>query len=236
MILFVAVCLVQISYAQNDNKESDEPITVKGKVFNQEGKPVAGAIFYIDNIKTSFKSLDNGYFKIKVSPSSRNLKVISPQYGFSETLIEGRTTINFTLDGMSTSQNNNQDKSESGNKINLGYGSGDQKNLTTSVNKIDGENDRYSSYTDIYQMISGTVPGVQVSGKSITIRGRNSFSLSGEPLFVVDDIVVTSIDEIDPKRVSSIEILKDASASIYGSRAANGVILIRMKGSAGNIK
>jgi TonB-dependent SusC/RagA subfamily outer membrane receptor len=80
-------------------------------------------------------------------------------------------------------------------------------------------------------MIRGEVAGVQVNGKSIRIQGPSSFNLSTEPLFVVDGIVVTSIDEISPQMVKSIDILKGSAASIYGSRGSNGVILINLIGS-----
>jgi TonB-dependent SusC/RagA subfamily outer membrane receptor len=76
-------------------------------------------------------------------------------------------------------------------------------------------------------MIKGEVPGVQVNGTSITIRGTGSIMSSTEPLFIVDGIAVNQISDISPVEVKSIEVLKGASASIYGSRGANGVILIR---------
>jgi TonB-dependent SusC/RagA subfamily outer membrane receptor len=72
---------------------------------------------------------------------------------------------------------------------------------------------------------------VQVNGKSIQIQGPSSINLSSEPLFVVDGMAVTSIDDIRPQQVKSIEILKGASASIYGSRGSNGVIMITLIGA-----
>ena len=78
-------------------------------------------------------------------------------------------------------------------------------------------------------MIRGQVPGVRVIGKSINIQNANSFMMGTKPLFVVDGTTVESIDNIPPQLVRSIEVLKGASASIYGSRGANGVILITLK-------
>jgi TonB-dependent SusC/RagA subfamily outer membrane receptor len=80
-------------------------------------------------------------------------------------------------------------------------------------------------------MIRGEVAGVQVMGNSIRIQGVGSLTLSTEPLYVVDGNVVNSISDIQPYNVKSIEILKGSSASIYGSRGANGVILIKLIGS-----
>ena len=94
-----------------------------------------------------------------------------------------------------------------------------------------GANDKYASYQNIYDMIRGEIPGVQVNGKSILIQGPSSINLSTEPLLVVDGITVSSIDDISPTMVKSIEVLKGAAASVYGSRGSNGVILISLRGS-----
>jgi TonB-dependent SusC/RagA subfamily outer membrane receptor len=79
-------------------------------------------------------------------------------------------------------------------------------------------------------MIKGRIPGVSVTGNTIMIQGPISFTTSSTPLFVVDGTVVSSIDNISPIEVSSIDILKGPAAAIYGSRGANGVILIKLKG------
>ena len=84
-------------------------------------------------------------------------------------------------------------------------------------------------YQDIYDMIRGRVPGVEVSGKSIRIRGSNSLNVSTEPLFVLDGVIVSTIDQISPDNVKSIEVLKGPDATVYGTRGSNGVIIIKTK-------
>jgi TonB-dependent SusC/RagA subfamily outer membrane receptor len=84
-------------------------------------------------------------------------------------------------------------------------------------------------YQDIYDMIRGRVAGVEVSGRSIKIRGTNSLNVSTEPLFVVDGVIVREIDDIAPETVRSIEVLKGPDASVYGARGSNGVIVITRK-------
>lgn len=84
-------------------------------------------------------------------------------------------------------------------------------------------------------MLRGEVPGVQVYGKSIKIQGASSFIASTEPLLVVDGVAVSTIDDIQPRMVKSIEVLKGSAATIYGARGANGVILITLK-SSGDFK
>ena len=78
-------------------------------------------------------------------------------------------------------------------------------------------------------MIQGKCPGVKVEGQRIIIRGESTIYAGKDPLFIVDGATVNSIDWINPYDVKSIDILKDAAASIYGSRGANGVIIINLK-------
>lgn len=85
-----------------------------------------------------------------------------------------------------------------------------------------------SSYTNILDYLRGRVPGVKVfPDGTITIRGISSINSATQPLFIVDGVEVQSIDNIRPMDISSIQVLKDASASIYGARGANGVIIIK---------
>jgi TonB-dependent SusC/RagA subfamily outer membrane receptor len=91
---------------------------------------------------------------------------------------------------------------------------------------IDGQDPKFASYQSIYDMIRGRFPGVEVSGKSIKIAGSSSLNVSTEPLFVVDGVIVNSIDDIPPLTVKSIEVLKGPDATVYGIRGSNGVIVI----------
>jgi TonB-dependent SusC/RagA subfamily outer membrane receptor len=104
-----------------------------------------------------------------------------------------------------------------------------QKNTPEKSGVINIRDSSVPVYQDIYDMIRGRVAGVEVSGKSIKIRGTNSLNISTEPLFVVDGIVVREIDDIAPETVKSIEILKGPDASAYGIRGSNGVIVITRK-------
>lgn len=114
--------------------------------------------------------------------------------------------------------------------VDIGYGKAVRGNLTTSVSTVNVESASSVPYQNIYEMISGRCPGVQVQGKVVTIRGINSINGNTEPLFVVDGNPMDSIDWINPSDVKDINVLKDAGATaIYGSRGANGVILINLK-------
>ena len=112
-------------------------------------------------------------------------------------------------------------------EVNVGYGTMPRDQISTSVSSVSiNEN---IPYTTIYEMIQGKCAGVQVSGESVIIRGVGTINLSSQPLFVVDGVEMFSISHINPRDVKDIQVLKDSAASIYGSRGANGVILITLK-------
>jgi len=212
-------------------QNSKKKITINGLVVDQAKNPVVNAIIFIDGQKTSHVTDDNGFYKIKIKDGSTRIGIFTITNGIIEETINGRTTINFTLTVSFHKQSENQKNPSGEEEINVGYGSVKKKNLTQPVNKLDGRNNRYASYTNIYEMIKGEFPGVKVIGTSINIQGSFSLYSSTEPLFVVDGVARESIGNIPPQMVKSIEVLKGASATIYGTRGACGVILINLIGA-----
>ena len=120
--------------------------------------------------------------------------------------------------------------------VQVGYGSQDKRDVTAAVNSASGEKMRSNSPRTVADMLVGRFPGVEVrqlsnGSASIRIRGSRSFRSSEEPLIVVDGIPQVNggqaLMDISPRDVESIDVLKDAAAtSVFGSRGANGVILI----------
>jgi TonB-dependent starch-binding outer membrane protein SusC len=219
--LFVLICYSHFSFGQKANKK----ITITGIVLDPKHKPVEGAVIFIDKVKTNSVTDQKGYYKIKVSPDAKEILVFTLFNGASEEVINGRTSINFTLTDKST-EPANKDKTNQNETVNVGYGTVQKKDVTTPVGVFDGQDSKFASYQSIYDMIRGRVPGVEVTGKSIKIMGSSSLNISTEPLFVVDGVIVNNIDDISPQTVKSIEVLKGPAASVYGTRGANGVILI----------
>lgn len=117
--------------------------------------------------------------------------------------------------------------------IDLGYGKVKRKYLTTSVSKVNLDEKSVSGYSDIGQFLRGRVPGLVVTktggGYKYLIRGAGTIYGSTDPLFVVDGRTVDDISYLDPNEVAHVEVLKDASSAIYGTRGSNGVILITTK-------
>lgn len=116
-------------------------------------------------------------------------------------------------------------------QVNVGYGSTDKDNLTYSVASVKME-EQDASYSDMYEYLRGRVAGVTIGpDNSIRIRGNNSINSSNEPLILLDGVEITDLGAVSPNDVYSVDVLKDASSSIYGVRGANGVILITTKGA-----
>jgi len=216
--VFLILCCSYVSFEQ-------KKITISGIVVDAKHSPVEGAAIFIDKVKTNSVTDQQGYYKVKVSPTAKEILVFTLFYGASEELINGRASIDFILTGKST-ENEGRDKTGNNKIVNIGSGTSEKKNVKTAVGGIDGQDPKFASYQSIYDMIRGRVPGVEVSGNSIKIMGSSSLNVSTEPVFVVDGVVVNSIDDISPQTVKSIEVLKGPAASVYGMRGANGVIVI----------
>jgi TonB-dependent SusC/RagA subfamily outer membrane receptor len=216
--LFMLILPLQ---GQKENKKR----TLSGYVTDDKGNPVAGAMIIIDKNNTGKVTDSKGHYKVKVRPDASRISVFTFRGGNADVQIEKRTTINITLIG---SQSDSQIPKPEAERVEIGYGSVRKDDVTNQVSKLEVDKNKYAAYPNIYDALRGTVAGLQVRGKSITIQGISSNNPNSEPLFVVDGIIVSSIDFILPNDVKSIEVLKGAAASIYGSRGANGVILIKL--------
>ena len=223
LLILISVFSITVTSGQKINKK----VVVSGLVTDAQRNPVTGALILIDGKNTNIVTNDQGFYKVRVRPDADSITILTFNNGISNTVINGRTTINFTLGGPSSSQQKFQNKTGNDEVVNIGYGSVSQKNLLTPVSTIDARSSKYGTYKNIYEILKGT-PGVIVNGNSIKIQGISSFNLSTEPLFVVDGMVVESVEGISPSMIESISVLKGASTSIYGSRGANGVILITL--------
>jgi TonB-dependent SusC/RagA subfamily outer membrane receptor len=207
--------------AQKNNKK----ITITGKVTDLYYSPVSGVLIMIDGKTIESKTNSKGLYKIKVKPSAQKIGIFTTSTEVKEEPINGRTTINFNLDKFIPRQLNAGTDDE---VVNEGYNVARKKDITKPVTKTDISGNEYASFSSIYEILK-TIPGLTVSGKSVTVRGISTWG-SSTPLFVVNGTPVNSIDAINPSMVKSIEVLKGPSASVYGLQGANGVIIIRLKG------
>lgn len=209
---------------------------ITGNVTNSKtGEKLEDVSVTIDNVKNGTATKLNGSYRIEANQLSKIL--IFTSVGFTKQTVEikGRNVIDVSL----TPEN-----AALGEVVVIGYGTARKRDLTGSVASISAKDLEQTPITRPDQMIQGRASGVQViqtSGApggnvSIRIRGTNSINSGNEPLFVVDGFPgAGDLNSINPSDIESIEILKDASSTaIYGSRGANGVVLITTKkGKAG---
>lgn len=223
LFILLSFLTIGLSSGQKNNKK----IILTGLVTDARQKPLVGALILIDGKNTNIATNNDGLYKIKVSPGADSITIVTFTNGISTVSIDGRTNINFILGGSGLSKTDVKDKQTNDKKVDIGYGNINQKDLLTSVSTIDARSSKYATYKNIYEILKGTT-GVIVKGNSVQIQGQSSINSGTEPLYVVDGMIVATVDEISPATVESISVLKGASASIYGSRGANGVILITL--------
>ena len=226
LILLSLIISEKVEGKKNNKKE-----TVSGFVTDINNKPVAGAMILVDRHQTDVVTSKKGFYKVRITPGSMMIGAWSYENGSAEAAVDGGSEVNIVLYGQYAIQGFEPARVNDDEMINIGYGKVRRKDLTTSPGHIDGDADKYASYTSIYDMIRGEVPGVQVVGNQILIRGISSINSSNDPLLVVDGMAVSTLDGISPREVKSITVLKGSDAAIYGTRAAGGVILIDLRGA-----
>ncbi|MEN9444485.1 MAG: hypothetical protein RIS47_1375, partial [Bacteroidota bacterium] len=218
LLLFVLLILGNLSYAQG--------IQVTGSVTSVEGDPLIGASVVVEGTTNGAIADFDGKFSLN-APKNAVLIISSVGYTSQKVTLNGQTVINVKLAA---------DIKTLGEVVVIGYGTQRKETVTGSVASIGGEELNQVASSNITQALQGRVSGVELSANSskpgaamqIRIRGTRSLNASNDPLIVLDGIPFGgTIGDINPSDIKSLDILKDASATaIYGSRGANGVILI----------
>ncbi|MFV8367586.1 TonB-dependent receptor plug domain-containing protein [Flavobacterium sp. XS1P27] len=218
-LVVVFFLFVGFGYAQNK---------LTGKVMDYKNKPVANARIYLDSIYSNVTTNSKGDFEVLLPEKVAVINVYSYKFGLLSSKFNNENVMNFMF---LESQKSIRNRAKNGDDISIGYSEVDQKYKVNASQKLDAQNDKSSIiYNTIYDLIRGRLAGVTVTrNNKITIRGVSSINNISEPLFVVDGVIVSSIDYIFPNNVKSISVLKDAAASIYGAQGSSGVILIKTK-------
>ena len=228
MAFFNFLLLVQPINAQTSGK-----VSVKGVVLDEAGETLPGATVTEKGTKNVAATDLDGKFTIKVSKSGATLIVSYVGYVTKE--VTSKPDMKVIL----SENSKNLDE-----VVIVGYGTMKKRDVTGAISSISSKDIEQKMATNVFEALQGQTAGIQIisgSGQpgetsSIKIRGTSTFSADGvKPLYIVDGIPLDDIDGINPTDIASMEILKDAaSAAIYGSRAANGVIIITTKqGEAG---
>jgi TonB-dependent SusC/RagA subfamily outer membrane receptor len=217
-----SVIFVFLSIAFVTGQESSKKIVITGVVTDEFTNPVPGATITVDGKKSSISTDKKGKYKIKLNSSVIKIGIFTPAPLKIEEVINGRTEINFSLDSDAKKEIQNEE-------VNKFYETEKRNNVSIQQDKINRRYEKYDSYSSVYDLIQGEVPGVKVEGTRLLIRENFSQMGGNEALLIVDGTPVNSIDGLLPQMVHSIEILKGSAASIYGSRGSNGVIIITLR-------
>lgn len=219
--------IILTTEAIKDLHAQQQAKTVTGTVTDVSGEPIIGANIRIKGTTTGTITDIDGNFSIKAEPQSV-IEVSYIGYLTQETVINNQKSIRFLL---------KEDTKTLDEVVVIGYGVQKKADLTGSVANINTEKLNTQSNANIGQALQGKIAGVDIvsqggapgSGTRIMVRGIGTLN-NTSPLYIVDGMYMNSIDHINPNDIASIDVLKDASsAAIYGSRAANGVIIVTTK-------
>ncbi|RAI94131.1 SusC/RagA family TonB-linked outer membrane protein [Algoriphagus yeomjeoni] len=225
-VLLLVLLSITHGYSQNAQ--------ISGTVYDETGQPLPGATILVKGTTTGTTTDLDGKYSIS-SPANGTLVFSFIGYTATEVVVGNQTVIDVNL---------TPDLSDLEEVVVVGYGTAKKSQLTGAISSVGSKEIAELPITDARQALQGRAAGVDVtqpgskpgSSPQVRIRGRRSFNASNEPLYVVDGIPLAGgIDDINPQDITSMEVLKDASATaIYGSRGSNGVVLITTKrGSVG---
>ena len=202
--------------------------TATGLVKDKTGEPMIGVNVLVKGTTNGTITDFDGKFSIPDVPSNATLVV--SYIGYLTKEVKSGKDLVIVLE---------EDNKTLDEVVVIGYGTVKRRDLTGSVASVTGEKLAANPVANVAQALQGQLPGVSVTsqdgrpgaGMSIRIRGGGSITQSNDPLFIVDGVQVSGIDDIPADNIESIDVLKDAaSTAIYGARGANGVILVTTKG------
>ena len=216
------------------NKEntsvSQQQKTLTGVVTDQSGGPLPGVTVIVEGTTVGTITGSDGSFTLNVPEDARELHVSFVGMVTQIIPIEGRTNFTIAME---------EETIGLGEVVAVGYGTQTKRTVTGSIQTVNAEELKDIPAAQVVQTLQGKISGVQINqrtgepGEALTVRVRNAGSInaSNEPLYVVDGFPIDGdLTGINPQEIESITILKDASSTaLYGSRAANGVILVETK-------
>lgn len=212
------------------NSVARQDVKITGVVTDEKGETLPGVTVSLKGSQTAVVTDVNGKFTLNIPDASGTLVFTYIGYTKQEVAINGQTTFNIKLEADSKSLNE---------VVVVGYGTQKKATLTGSISQVKGAELVKSPAPNLSNALAGRVAGVIVNnrsgepgydGSNITVRGLATTG-SNNVLIVVDGVAaqIGGLERLDPNDIESMSVLKDASAAIYGNRAANGVILITTK-------
>ena len=223
-LLFLALMAVTSTVVMAQGK-------VSGTVVDASGDPVIGASVMVKGTNTGTVTDFNGNFTLPSVPAKGNLEISYIGYKSQSVSLGGKSSFNITLQ---------EDRQMLDEVVVVGYGVQKKSDVTGAMTSVSGEELNSRPVNNALEALQGKAAGVDITTNerpgqlgSIRIRGERSIGATNAPLYVVDGVPLMSasaIETLNPRDIETIDILKDASATaIYGSRGANGVVLVTTK-------
>lgn len=219
-VLMLCLCTT-IAWAQNR--------IIRGTVVDETGEPAIGATIIVKGTNSMTVTGLDGQFKLSVPADAKTMEVSYVGYKTETLVLTGKEVFNVKLKVADLALDE---------VVVIGYGTAKKGNVTGAIATLKGDKMEDRPNENVLSSLQGQLAGVEISTNSgapggeleVHIRGAASINASDQPLYVVDGIPVDDLNSLNPDDIESIDVLKDASSSaIYGSRGANGVILIKTK-------
>ncbi len=227
IMLFLSLFMINEISAQTKS-------SISGVILDEVGMPIPGANILEKGTKNAVSTDFEGKYMIRVTGPKSELVITYVGYENSTQIVGQKKTINVALKSTT---------SKLDEVIVIGYGTAKKSDLTGSIANISGADLKKVAVSSVAESLTGRIAGVQVVSSEgspdaevkIRIRGGGSLTQDSSPLIIVDGFPVNSMSDISPSDVENITVLKDASSTaIYGSRGANGVIIITTKSGKNN--
>ena len=208
--------------------EMQQPKSISGKVTDSTGGSLPGVSVVVKGTSTGTITDTNGNYSLPNIPANATLQFSFVGMKSQEVSVAGKSTISVVLEEETVGLEE---------VVAVGYGTQKKETLTGSVVNVAGEQLKKSPATNVTASLQGKLPGLIVNQRSgepgrddpsILIRGSGTFG-DRNPLIIIDGVERSMMSRLNPEEIESVSVLKDASAAIYGARAANGVILITTK-------
>ncbi len=202
---------------------------IRGTVVDETGEPAIGATVIVKGTNSMTVTGLDGQFKLSIPTDAKTMEVSYVGYKTETLALTGKEAFNVKLKVADLALDE---------VVVIGYGTAKKGNVTGAIATLKGEKMEDRPNENVLSSLQGQLAGVEISTNSgapggeleVHIRGAASINASDQPLYIIDGIPVDDLNSLNPDDIESIDVLKDASSSaIYGSRGANGVILIKTK-------
>ncbi len=238
LFLFLSLMIFQYSSASapaavkdaNESKSIEQSnITVKGTIKDETGEPLSGVSIVVKGTTTGTISDLDGAYTITAPNSNSTLVFSFIGFHTQQIVVGGKTSIDVVLV---------EDAKALEEVVVVGYGTMRKSDVTGSISTAKGSDIGKNQSFNALEGLKGKAAGVNIFSNTgqpggevrVIIRGISTINASASPLYVVDGVVMSNFQYLNPNDIESIEVLKDASsAAIYGARGANGVILVTTK-------